>query len=670
MKTLQDLKLTKYRYETLKKLNINTVEELLMYYPFRYEIHEYIPYASWKVNDKVIIHGRIVSRATVFRYGYKKAVTRFHFEAEQELFEIVLYNQPWITNFKEGNYLTIVGKYQGNRKIVAMNYNTKSLKENLKITPIYSTKEGIKQTTIKDIIDKTIQTVERDITNTVPSIYREKYRLIDKVDALKKIHNPTSQEDIKQSYRHLKYEEFLLFYLSMMLLKKEHLQEMDNQLLFDENKVYEMIYTLPYSLTVDQLQTIKEVLEDLKSSKTMHRLVQGDVGCGKTIVAMLAMYACVLGHGQAAMLVPTEILAKQHYESILQFFNDSKVRVEVLYSSLPSSEKKRILNALEQKEIDILVGTHSLFQEQVVFANLRLVVADEQHRFGVMQRRKMINKGSKVNFLLMSATPIPRTLASVLYGDLDVSTIRSMPSNRKGVITKLVKKNSILPIYNEILDILKLGQQVYVVCPAIDENEQFNARNVYDIFTKLSNEFKDVAQVSLLHGKMSLYEKEQVMNLFKENKVQILVSTTVIEVGINVENATCMIIYDAQRFGLSQLHQLRGRVVRGQHLGHCYLLTNSKEEQALKRLDILTKTTNGFELSLEDLKIRGPGDLLGYRQSGLPSFILGNIFEDSKIIEISKKDAVAILNHLEIKENKALVEQIKKRLKESIEMLD
>ena len=378
----------------------------------------------------------------------------------------------------------------------------------------------------------------------------------------------------------------------------------------------------------------------------------------KTLVAAICMYINFLANKQSALMVPTEILAKQHLESLLEIFDGYGMKIKCLYSAMSEPLKRQIKKELQDGDIDIIIGTHSLIQDDVIFNNLGVVVADEQHRFGVNQRKKLITKGKHLDFLLMSATPIPRTLANTIYGDMDVSIIKQMPKNRISVKTHLIYKNSIISIVDDLKNHLKNNDQIYVICASIEESENFQAKNVIDIKQQLTNVFKGY-HVEMLHGKMSSDEKELIMDDFRMNKINVLVSTTVIEVGVNVKNANVMIIYDAHRFGMSQVHQLRGRIVRGNKQGICYLLTNSKDKDSLNRLKICEKCSDGFELSMQDLKFRGSGDILGTRQSGLPSFILGDLFNDSKIVEIAKSDAQDILNNCDELENHEFINFVK-----------
>ncbi|MCI5773222.1 MAG: ATP-dependent DNA helicase RecG, partial [Erysipelotrichaceae bacterium] len=473
--------------------------------------------------------------------------------------------------------------------------------------------------------------------------YQQKYRLLSRKQAFCYIHQPQDKQQIEQALRTLKYEEFLKFFLTILCVQDESFNGLDKQpKIFDQEQVFSLQQNLPFMLTKDQIFVIKEILDDLASYHVMYRLVQGDVGCGKTMVCAFAMYATIIAGYQTVLLAPTEVLVKQHFATIQELFRHTPLKIAMLYSAMNAKEKSTIIEQIKKGEIDCVIGTHSLIQDEVRFRKLGLVVVDEQQRFGVEQRQKIKAKGEKVDFLLMSATPIPRTLANTLYGDMAVSTIESLPSNRKGVDTFLIEENSIRSIMQDIRNTINMGQQVYVICPSIEQNDAYQARNVVDICNNLKEAFIGFCKVEMMHGKMSSDEKTKIIADFQKGLFEILVSTTVVEVGVNVVNATMMIIYDAHRFGLSQLHQLRGRVQRGSLKGKCYLLTSTKDPQSLERLKILVKTNNGFEISQQDLLLRGPGDILGTRQSGSSGFILGNIFKDQNIIEQAQKDARVI----------------------------
>lgn len=440
----------------------------------------------------------------------------------------------------------------------------------------------------------------------------------------------------------------------MQALHKEEVQISKKPKHFSMKKVEEFVQSFPYVCTPDQRKAIDDVLEDLSSTKIMFRIIQGDVGCGKTMVASTAFYAAYLSGCQSCFLAPTEILARQHYENLKK----QGLPVHLYVSGLSTREKKTVLESLADGSILLVVGTHALFQEAVSFKNLGFVIVDEQQRFGVRQRRSLLEKGKAVDLLMMSATPIPRTAAHFLFGDLDVSNIKTMPPGRKPVKTQYVPGSSMKPILKELLQGIKDGWQGYVVCPSIEENEETSLRSVQSIYKGMKKTLKDVS-IALLHGKMSAAQKEETMQQFAEHKIDILVSTTVIEVGIDVPNATWMVIYDAHRFGLSTLHQLRGRVARGPRKGHCYLLSSTKEETAIERLKMLEKYTDGFSITEYDLKTRGPGDVLGFRQSGVPGFLFANLNTDQAMMECCVQDAKEIL---ELQSDTAMLEYVEQAL--------
>ena len=563
-KSLKECGLSSKRIELLNKANITNSDELFSYYPFRYEKLENSKYSDWSIGDKVVVYGKLISYPTTFKYGYKKSVTRFSVLSENQILNISIYNRPWASSLKLEQFLTIIGKYEGNNKISAINYSGQPIESVIGINSVYPLVDKLTQKIISDSIKKAFEKCSDCIETIIPKEYVVKYKLLNKKDAIRMIHFPKNDNEINSAVRTLKYEEFLKFNIAINLIRinnESSVLKPGKSFNFDD--VFVLANHLPFTLTKDQYSVTHEILEDLQSTKVMYRLVQGDVGSGKTIVAALGLYASVLSGKQGALLAPTEILAKQHYKSLKKIFKTTRLKVEVLYSGLKAVKKQEILNMLQNGEIDVIVGTHALIQDNVVFKDLGMVVADEQHRFGVAQRKKLIEKGDKVDFLLMSATPIPRTLAMTLYGDMDVSTIETLPAGRKPVKTFLIQENSFKSVINEITKKLEDNEQVYIITAAIEENENYDARNAVETYENLKKYFNEKYNVGLLHGKMSSEEKEETMELFSKNKIQILISTTVIEVGVNVPNATVMIIYDAHRFGLSQLHQLRGRIQRG-----------------------------------------------------------------------------------------------------------
>lgn len=660
---LKALRISDKKIQILAKMQVYQAMDLITYYPFRYDQIEVVPRNAWEKDSRIALEAIQVSPARVMRFKGKQSLTRFQIMYEDEEFVVTIFNRPWVSAFTVGKAITIIGKYEGGNKITVLQYNTQPLKDQLGIIPVYNTKEGITQKDIHKYIEKAWDLLHNDIEEFVPETLRQTYRLITRKQALYAIHHPKNANALKQSLRYLKYEEFLRFQLSMQLMKtQEQLVVQGHEKQFDMEDVMRLKRALNFELTDDQQHVIDEILHDLKTDRVMYRMVQGDVGCGKTMVAAFGMYACVLAHKQAAFLAPTEILAKQHVQNLKRLFQDFDIEVDVLYASLKTADKRLVLNRLKQNEIDILVGTHALFQEDVTFFDLGMVVADEQHRFGVTQRRAMLDKGDKVDFLLMSATPIPRTLAISLYGDMDVSTIAQLPKGRQAITTKLIKSKSMSPILDDILTLIDQGNQCYVVCPAIEKNEDYDMRNASDIYEGMQQSLGRVYQIDLLHGRMSAQEKDTVMERFVQGETQILVSTTVIEVGVDVRNANIMVIYDAHRFGLSQIHQLRGRVGRGDQPGYCYLLTNTSDNDSLQRMKICEKTQDGFEIARYDLQLRGPGDILGTRQSGVPGFVLGDVIQDSNILEVARDDAKKLLETLDEKGN----EFIKKYVETSV----
>lgn len=663
------LKLTSKRLTVLHQLGLYTTDDLLMYYPYRYETITSSAFADWKIKDKVWFEGEVVQLPRSWRKG-RLVTTTFQVRSQEQILTITIFNRPWAKSLNLNQILTIQGVYQGNSKVTAISYDTKPLAEHTAITPIYSIKAGIRQKTLQIIIYSVLNQLQDEIIDDIPDEFRQAYRLLTLKVAYRCIHIPSSMSEVQAAVRTLKYAEFLRFFTAIQLMRStDGIRITKKPKIFSSKKIQQAIQSLSFELTADQKDTLEKILNDMGSTHTMYRLVQGDVGCGKTVVATLALYAAFLSGYQGAMLAPTEILARQHYISVNQVLAPFGVKTEVLYSALTSAKKKEILEDVASGKINILIGTHSMIQDSVTFHKLGLTIADEQQRFGVSQRKALKQKGEQVDFLLMSATPIPRTLAASLFGDMDVSTIETMPAGRITPVTTLVKENSFRTVLDDIKCLLKSGRQLYVICAAVDENEEYHARNVYDTTESIQKLFPQY-KVACLHGRMTADEKQAIMQAFNTNDIQILVSTTVVEVGVNVVNATGMIIYDADRFGLSQLHQLRGRIQRGSEQGYCWLLTASHEERVLQRLDVLVKSNNGFEISYEDLRLRGPGDILGTRQSGVPDFILGNIVEDTAMINQARKDALKVMESADNPDYQILLETVRKRNEKNAEYAD
>ena len=663
------LKLTSKRVQILHELGLYTTDDLLMYYPYRYEVITTSAFSDWKIKDKVWFEGEVVQLPRSWRKG-RLVTTTFQVRFQEQILTVTIFNRPWAKSLNLNQILTIQGVYQGNCKVTAMSYDTKSLVEHAPITPIYSIKDGIRQKTLQTIIHSVLNQLHDEIIDDIPEEFRQAYRLLPLKLAYRCIHIPSSMNEVQAAVRTLKYAEFLRFFTAIQLMRStEGIRITKKPKIFSSKKIQQAIQSLSFEMTADQRDTLEKILYDMGSTHSMYRLVQGDVGCGKTVVATLALYAAYLSGYQAAMLAPTEILARQHYQSVNEVLAPFGVKIEVLYSALSSTKKNEILKDVASGKIDILIGTHSMIQDTVTFHKLGLTIADEQQRFGVAQRKALKQKGEQVDFLLMSATPIPRTLAASLFGDMDVSTIETMPAGRITPITTLIKENSFRTVLEDVKRLLISGRQLYVICAAVDENEEYHARNVYDTMESIQKLFPQY-KVACLHGRMSTDEKQVIMQAFHDNDIQILVSTTVVEVGVNVVNATGMIIYDADRFGLSQLHQLRGRIQRGSEQGYCWLLTASQDERVLQRLEVLVKSNNGFEISYEDLRLRGPGDILGTRQSGVPDFILGNIVEDTAMINQSRKDALKVMESADNPDYHILLEIVRKRNEKNAEYAD
>ena len=663
------LKLTSKRLQILHELGLYTTDDLLMYYPYRYEVITTSAFSDWKIKDKVWFEGEVVQLPRSWRKG-RLVTTTFQVRSQEQILTVTIFNRPWAKSLNLNQILTIQGVYQGNCKVTAMSYDTKSLAEHASITPIYSIKEGIRQKTLQTIIHSVLNQLQDEIIDDIPDEFRQTYRLLPLKLAYRCIHIPSSMNEVQAAVRTLKYAEFLRFFTAIQLMRStEGIRITKKPKIFSSKKIQQAIQSLSFEMTADQRDTLEKILYDMGSTHAMYRLVQGDVGCGKTVVATLALYAAFLSGYQAAMLAPTEILARQHYQSVNEVLAPFGVKTEVLYSALSSAKKNEILKDVASGKIDILIGTHSMIQDSVTFHKLGLTIADEQQRFGVAQRKALKQKGEQVDFLLMSATPIPRTLAASLFGDMDVSTIETMPAGRITPFTTLIKENSFRTVLEDVKRLLISGRQLYVICAAVDENEEYHARNVYDTMESIQKLFPQY-KVACLHGRMSTDEKQAIMQAFHDNDIQILVSTTVVEVGVNVVNATGMIIYDADRFGLSQLHQLRGRIQRGSEQGYCWLLTASQDERVLQRLEVLVKSNNGFEISYEDLRLRGPGDILGTRQSGVPDFILGNIVEDTAMINQARKDALKVMESADNPDYQILLETVQKRNEKNAEYAD
>ena len=660
---------TKKELEILDLLEIHNNQELLQYYPYRYELNHPKPFSEWQIDETVIFEGKLIDRIRTVRYP-RGAVSRFQLESKDQVFEITIYNRNWINRIKVGTILLIIGKYTGQQKVTAMQYYSSNFNEIYGIQPVYHLKEGFTLRQLRKMLGKVLQNIDSYCKDDLPSYLQEKYKLLSLKDALLQIHNPQNEQQLKQALRRLKYEEFFWFQIAILHRRSVFVEEKGSEKkVFRNEDIQSLLLELPFTLTAGQKQVSSEILSDLKSTFTMNRLLQGDVGSGKTIVAIIAIYANHRAGYQSAMMVPTEILAKQQYQSVMKLLSSRGVSCALLCASISTEERNQVYQGLKSGTISVVVGTHALIQETVEFHRLGLVVTDEQHRFGVNQRQKLKQKGQFVDYLMMSATPIPRTLANSYYGDMQISSIQEKPEGRLPIITEILN-NSLFTVFHFIVERLRKGERCYIICASIEESETLQLRSVLSIFEALQREitkkYQDEFTVGLLHGRMTTEERDQVMDDFQNGHCQILVSTTVIEVGVDVKEATTMAIYDADRFGLSQLHQLRGRIGRNQLQSYCYLLTDSKQDEVMKRLAVLKESNDGFHIAEMDLLIRGPGDILGTRQSGLPMFILADLIKDENILEAAREDAKEVLQNKDFLENKKYLSIINDKIDTTI----
>ncbi|RHE63985.1 ATP-dependent DNA helicase RecG [Streptococcus gordonii] len=630
--------------EKFAKLGIETLQDLLLYFPFRYEDFQSKQVLDLEDGEKAVISGIVATPANVQYYGFKRNRLRFSIKQGEVILAVNFFNQPYLADKVEvGANIAVFGKWDKAKASLTGMKLLAHVEDDLQ--PVYRVAQGISQTSLIKLIKTAFdQGLDLLIEENLPQVLLERYQLLSRAEAVRAMHFPKDLAEYKQALRRVKFEELFYFQMQLQVLKMET-KDVSNGLVLDwqEEQLQEKKSQLPFPLTGAQERALAEILSDLKSPAHMNRLLQGDVGSGKTVVAGLAMYAVHTAGYQSALMVPTEILAEQHFESLSQLFPDLKLAL--LTGSMKAAERKETLLAIELGQVDMVIGTHALIQDGVQYHHLGLVIVDEQHRFGVAQRRILREKGDNPDVLMMTATPIPRTLAITAFGDMDVSIIDQMPAGRKPIITRWVKHEQLEVVLDWIKKELVKGAQVYFISPLIEESEALDLKNAIDLEEELQAYFGGDARVSLLHGKMKSDEKEAIMQAFKNKEVDILVSTTVIEVGVNVPNATIMVIMDADRFGLSQLHQLRGRVGRGDKQSYAILVANPKTESGKKRMKIMTETTDGFVLAEEDLKMRGSGEIFGTRQSGIPEFQVADIVEDYPILEEARKVASQIVQN-------------------------
>lgn len=648
-----------------QKIGVGTVEELLHYYPRAYdEFKEPQPIAELKEDTIAAVGGILAKTADVVRYGARLQVTTAGLRDSRGTLALAWYNMPYLRGtLKAGERFIFRGRVVKKRGRLTMEqpeiYRPEQYAKVVSsMQPVYGQTKGLGNKTIAKAVTEalTMRQMEREY---LPAGLREKYGLAEINYALEHIHFPAKREELMFSRKRLVFDEFFMFLMSVRLLKDKKEDKKSAYPFTFSGEMASVEERLPYALTRAQKKVIREVYADLSGGHIMTRLIQGDVGSGKTIVAILALLQAAANGYQGALMVPTEVLARQHYESMTELFASLGItyRPVLLTGSMTAKEKRLARESIENHEADIVIGTHALIQEKVVYDNLALVITDEQHRFGVAQREMLSKKGGEPHVLVMSATPIPRTLAIILYGDLDISIIDELPANRQPIKNCVVNREFRPNAYRFIENEVRAGRQAYVICPMVEPSEMLEAENVIDYTEELRHALSPSIRVEYLHGKMKGKEKNAIMEAFAANEIHVLVSTTVIEVGINVPNATVMMIENAERFGLAQLHQLRGRVGRGKDQSYCIMVNASGEEDAGKRLDILNKSNDGFYIASEDLKLRGPGDLFGVRQSGDLEFHLADIFADADILKAVSDEVKKLMDKdplLEAEENQEL----------------
>ncbi len=640
----------------LKALNLYTKDDVINYFPYRYNVYTPVKLRECSEGDTCTITGYVESAAKVFFIRKNLNKLSFAFNTGSELVNVTIFNRAYLKpNIRIKSYISVIGKY--NRKsntFMASDIKLTPITKTV-IDPVYHLNQGIKRSNFKKLVDEILDnTVE--IKSNVPDYLIEKYNFINKKEAVTNVHKPKDINSLKKADLHLIYEELFTFMLKVSYLKEKNASDGKfNIKSFDEDKVNNFISSLPFNLTDGQMQAVDDIKGDFLSKKKMNRLILGDVGSGKTIVSFIALYMNMLAGYQGVLMAPTEILAVQHFNNMKSLFGD-KLKIQLLTSSTKKGERNKILQNLKNGETQVLIGTHSLLNDELVYNNLGLVITDEQHRFGVNQRQILQEKGKDVDVLYMSATPIPRTLALTIYGDMDITEIRTKPGGRKEIITKIFKNSELKNVLEKMLDEIKAGHQIYVVAPLIDDEED-EKMNVISLKDKFDVAFNGMVPTGLLHGKMKPNQKDEVMNSFKNGDTKILISTTVIEVGVDVKNATMMVIFNAERFGLATLHQLRGRVGRNDMQSYCYLISDYDAE----RLKVLEESNDGFYISEQDFKLRGGGDIFGIRQSGEQIFKIANLNRDYKILMQCKSDAEEFLKskNLDVyKEQKEILENL------------
>ncbi|MGN1330347.1 MAG: ATP-dependent DNA helicase RecG [Clostridia bacterium] len=665
------------RAKLLNRLGIFTLKDLITYYPRTYEDRS-IPKKIEELVDgeEALIEVMPVTRVSEIHIRRNMTILKMNARDDTGVCQITWFNQPYLKNmFRPGEYYKFYGKISKKGNKIEMNSpvydKAEEAKNTGRIIPIYPTTYKLPQNTLRKIIETGLCELDGKIPETLPDYLISEYKLLGLNDAVNQIHFPKTFDDFNLARNRLVFEELLSMQLALLALKNQYTKDVKG-ITFSKNvKMSDVINVLPFSLTKAQLRVLEEIDNDMEREKPMNRLLQGDVGSGKTIVAVIAAYKCVKCGYQAAIMAPTAILATQHLESFTEILKDFGIRCELLISGITKKKKEEILNRLEKGEIDIIIGTHALLEENVVFKNLGLVVTDEQHRFGVRQRSVIAQKGDNPDVLVMTATPIPRTLALILYGDLDISIIDELPPNRKKIETYAVTKGMDDRVNAFLKKNIDEGRQAYIVCPLVEENEEINAKSVMELAENYKKKIFPEYRVEYLHGKMKAKEKDAIMEEFKNGNIDILISTTVIEVGVNVPNSSIMVIENAERFGLAQLHQLRGRVGRGEYQSYAILKYNGNSDVIRKRMKVMTDTNDGFIISEKDLELRGTGEFFGTKQHGLPEFKIANLFEDIGTLKAVQAIAIKIINDdpkLEKDKNKLLRQVIDEKFGSRIEI--
>lgn len=627
--------------ETLKNININNIEDLVYYYPYRHEIVRLNDIKEAKDKDNVVIECIVDSVPLTRRFRANMTSLTFRAMSSKKMIAVMIFNRAFLkSQIKPGSIVTVIGKYDALKNtVIASDIKFERLQTG-SIIPVYHLTTGLTSKALKKYIDEALTKFDNYI-DYVPDYLNERYNLISKKSAVNMIHNPKNEDEVKKALIKLKYEELFQFMFKINYLKEVNKESKIGYLRnVDPEDVNEFIRSLPFELTADQDTAIEEIYKDMTSSKRMNRMLQGDVGSGKTIVSVIAAYINYLGKYQTALMAPTEVLAYQHYESIKNILAGTNIRVDILSGSMKKKEKDEVLEKLKDGKIDFIIGTHALLSDNVVFKNLGLVITDEQHRFGVNQRASLKNKGLLPDVLYMSATPIPRTFALTIYGDMDISNIKTKPKGRKEIKTIIKSEKELVQVYDMMKREIDNHHQVYIVSPLIEDSEVIDLTTVNEIKRNIELYFNKTVKSAILHGKLSKTDKDKIMDDFKNGKIDVLISTTVIEVGIDVKNATMMIIYDAERFGLATLHQLRGRVGRNEYDCTCILIG----DESCERLKVLCESNDGFYITEKDYEMRGEGDLFGVKQSGDMSFKIANLHEDMKILLQARDDSKEFFN--------------------------